>query len=65
VHRALGIDTARFQDIYHFTAGKAVIDTRLGSEEAYAHLAKRAGVLSRPESPSSRYSVLSSTTAVE
>lgn len=38
VHSALGIDTERFQDLYHFTVGKAVIDTRLGSEAAYAHL---------------------------
>ena len=38
VHRALGIDTTRFQDIYHFTVGGAVIDSRLGSEPAYAHL---------------------------
>lgn len=38
VHRALGLDTACFQDIYHFTVGKAVIDARLGSEPAYAHL---------------------------
>ncbi len=36
---ALGLDTARFQDLYHFTVGKAVIDARLGSEPAYAHLA--------------------------
>ncbi|MHB1360294.1 MAG: hypothetical protein ACYCWC_12020 [Rhodocyclaceae bacterium] len=26
-----------FQDIYHCTVGKAVIDARLGSEPAYAH----------------------------
>jgi SagB-type dehydrogenase family enzyme len=38
VHRALGLDTARFQDFYHFTVGKAVVDARLGSEPAYAHL---------------------------
>jgi SagB-type dehydrogenase family enzyme len=38
VHRALGLDTTRFQDIYHFTVGTAVVDTRLGSEAAYAHL---------------------------
>lgn len=42
VHRALGLDTARFQDIYHFTVGKAVVDPRLGSEEAYLHLARDA-----------------------
>ncbi len=38
VHRALGLDTTRFQDIYHFTVGAAVIDTRLVSEVAYEHL---------------------------
>jgi len=38
VHRALGLDTARFQDLYHFTVGKAVVDARIGSEAAYAHL---------------------------
>jgi hypothetical protein len=42
IHTALGLDTKRFQDIYHFTVGKAVIDARLGSEAAYAHLAARA-----------------------
>jgi len=36
VHSALGLNTERFQDLYHFTVGKAVIDTRLGSEAAYA-----------------------------
>lgn len=36
VHRALGLDTRRFQDIYHFTVGMAVIDARLGSEAPYA-----------------------------
>jgi SagB-type dehydrogenase family enzyme len=42
VHRALGLDTLRFQDLYHFTVGKAVIDDRLGNEPAYAHLDGRA-----------------------
>jgi len=37
VHRALGLDTARFQDLYHFTVGKAVVDERLGSDAPYAH----------------------------
>ena len=41
VHRALGLDTGRFQDIYHFTVGKAVIDARLGSEAGYAHIERR------------------------
>ncbi len=38
LHRALGIDTTRFQDIYHFTVGGAEVDSRLGSEPAYVHL---------------------------
>jgi hypothetical protein len=38
VHSALGLNTERFQDLYHFTVGKAVIDARIGSEAAYAHL---------------------------
>ncbi len=38
VHRALGLDTGRFQDIYHFTVGRAVVDARLRHEPAYAHL---------------------------
>lgn len=42
VHRALGLDNASFQDIYHFTVGKAVPDTRLRSEPAYAHLGREA-----------------------
>ncbi len=37
VHRALGLDTAWFQDIYHFTAGKAIVNARLRHESAYAH----------------------------
>ncbi len=43
VHRSLGLDTSCFQDIYHFTVGKAVVDPRLGTEAAYAHLEGRAG----------------------
>lgn len=39
VHRALGVDTTRFQDVYQFTVGRAVLDTRLGSEAGYAALA--------------------------
>ncbi|MBU1237782.1 MAG: SagB/ThcOx family dehydrogenase [Gammaproteobacteria bacterium] len=35
LHRALGLDTARFQDLYHFTVGKAVVDKRLGSDAPY------------------------------
>jgi SagB-type dehydrogenase family enzyme len=36
VRRALGLDTTRFQDLYHFTVGKSVVDERLGSEAPYA-----------------------------
>ena len=36
VHQALGLKTARFQDIYHFTVGSALVDKRLVSEPAYA-----------------------------
>lgn len=38
VHHALQLDTTRFQDLYHFTVGGAVIDTRLGNETGYAFL---------------------------
>ena len=41
VHQALGLKTSRFQDIYHFTLGTALLDKRLVSEPAYAHLAGR------------------------
>ncbi len=41
VNQALGIETLRFQDIYHFTVGRAVLDERLVGEPAYAHLAER------------------------
>lgn len=44
VHRALELDTAAFQDVYHFTVGGAVIDTRLGTEAPYAHLGDRPAV---------------------
>ena len=45
-HDALGIatgqeDMPRFQDIYHFTVGGALVDGRLASEPAYAHLPGR------------------------
>lgn len=36
VHRALGLDTTRFQDLYHFTVGGAVVDARLGTDAPYA-----------------------------
>ena len=41
IHQALGLDTECFQDVYHFTVGKALIDARLGIEPAYAHLLRR------------------------
>jgi SagB-type dehydrogenase family enzyme len=43
LHRALQLDTERFQDLYHFTVGRALIDTRLGSEAGYAGLERGAG----------------------
>jgi nitroreductase len=41
VHRALQLDTTRFQDVYHFTVGKALVDQRLGNETGYAFLGER------------------------
>jgi SagB-type dehydrogenase family enzyme len=41
VHEALGLDGARYQDLYHFTVGTALLDERLGTEPPYAHLAGR------------------------
>jgi SagB-type dehydrogenase family enzyme len=41
VHQALGLKSMRFQDLYHFTVGKAIMDERLGGEPAYAHLKDR------------------------
>ena len=41
VHEALGLEGQRFQDLYHFTVGGALADTRLGTEPPYAHLADR------------------------
>lgn len=39
VHLSLGLDAeGAWQDLYHFTVGKAVTDQRLLSEPAYAHL---------------------------
>jgi len=37
-HEALGIQDDRLQDLYHFTVGGAVEDTRLQTHPAYAHL---------------------------
>jgi SagB-type dehydrogenase family enzyme len=44
VHQALGLRNRRFQDIYHFTMGTALPDSRLVSEPAYAHLPDRPGM---------------------
>jgi SagB-type dehydrogenase family enzyme len=41
VHQVLGLKTTRFQDVYHFTLGTALVDRRLVSEPAYAHLRQR------------------------
>jgi SagB-type dehydrogenase family enzyme len=38
VHRALGLKSTRFQDLYHFTLGTALVDRRLVSEAAYRNL---------------------------
>lgn len=39
VHRLLGLEAeGDWQDLYHFTVGKGLSDTRLASEPAYAHL---------------------------
>lgn len=38
VHQALGLESTHFQDLYHFTLGTALVDSRLVSEPAYAHL---------------------------
>ena len=41
VHEAMGLKGTRFQDLYHFTVGGALADTRLRTEPPYAHLADR------------------------
>jgi SagB-type dehydrogenase family enzyme len=38
VHRALGLTDDTWQSLYHFTVGGAVDDTRLQTQDAYAHL---------------------------
>ena len=38
VHDLLGLEGDRFQDLYHFTLGGPVEDTRLQSHPPYAHL---------------------------
>ncbi len=41
VHTTLGIENTELQSLYHFTLGKAVIDSRLESEPPYSHLTDR------------------------
>lgn len=42
VHQSLGLNPeGSWQDLYHFTVGRAVTDPRLLSEPAYAHLHER------------------------
>ena len=36
VHKVLGLKSGRYQDVYHFTVGKAVIDHRIQSERPYS-----------------------------
>ncbi|MDP3120707.1 MAG: SagB/ThcOx family dehydrogenase [Sulfuricurvum sp.] len=38
MHRLLGITNERYQSLYHFTIGRAIVDTRLATLEPYAHL---------------------------
>jgi SagB-type dehydrogenase family enzyme len=41
MHRLLGLQDSRWQDLYHFTVGGPVEDTRLMTLPPYAHLAQR------------------------
>ncbi|MGD2082746.1 MAG: SagB/ThcOx family dehydrogenase [Chromatiales bacterium] len=41
VHRMLGLDGSAWQDLYHFTVGAQVEDTRLETHPPYAHLRGR------------------------
>ncbi|MDP1784207.1 MAG: SagB/ThcOx family dehydrogenase, partial [Sulfuricurvum sp.] len=38
VHRLLGITNERYQSLYHFTIGRAIVDTRLATLAPYDHL---------------------------
>jgi SagB-type dehydrogenase family enzyme len=38
MHNVLGIEDMKWQDIYHFTVGEAIVDMRLQSSPAYDHL---------------------------
>lgn len=48
VHEALRLQGTLYQDLYHFTVGGAVIDTRLRSLPPYAHLTDR-GIWTPPQ----------------
>jgi nitroreductase len=41
LHEALGLEGTRYQDLYHFTVGGALVDARLGTQAPYAHLVGR------------------------
>ncbi len=43
LHRALGLESAAFQDLYHFTVGRAVDDARITAEPAYQDHGTSAG----------------------
>lgn len=38
MHQLLGITNERYQSLYHFTIGRAIVDVRLATLEPYAHL---------------------------
>lgn len=38
VHSLLGISNERYQSLYHFTIGRAIVDTRIATTPAYEHL---------------------------
>jgi len=37
LHQVVGLAGCRYQDLYHFTVGRAVDDPRLKTRPAYAH----------------------------
>jgi hypothetical protein len=41
VHELLGLESTRFQSLYHFTIGGALVDQRLQTLPAYGHLGER------------------------
>lgn len=45
VHELLGLQGTQFQSVYHFTLGSPVIDERLETLPAYAHLAEERNTL--------------------